>query len=222
MNPWATIEDRPPYVLDADAPLITAFNSSRYGAEPYRIHLDVPPTPFTGSLAAPVVLLNLNPGYTDLHTTEFADQAYRASVLANLRQDPLPHTFMLLDPVWEYRKAGHRWWSIKARSLVEVAGLDDVTSKLLVVEWFPYHSRKFRDLPQPLPSQEFGFAVVRAAIKRHALIVAMRSAKRWKAAVPALASYGNYSELRNGRNPAISPRNCAEGVFNRIIRALDH
>ena len=220
VNPWATLEDRPPYVLPRDAPLVQAFNRSSKGDEPYTVHVDVPPTPFTGNLDGSVVLLNLNPGYSDMHPQEFSDRAYRSAVLANLRQDTLRHTFMLLDPIWQQAKAGHRWWSLKARELVESAGLDAVTSQLLVVEWFPYHSRKFRDLPQLLPSQQFGFDVARRAMDRGAIIVAMRSFAKWKAAVPRLTDYPEYSELRNVQNPTLSRGNCAEGVFDRMVTAL--
>jgi hypothetical protein len=220
VNPWAALEDRAPYVLPGDAPLIDRFNRSSYGVEPWAIHLDVPPTPFTGNLEGAVVLLNLNPGYSDLHPDEFSDGAYRASVLANLRQDTIPHTFMLLDPVWRQTKAGHRWWSRKARELVEVVGLEAVTAHLLVVEWCPYHSRKFRDLPALLPSQSFGFDVVRQAMERDAVIVAMRSFKKWSLAVPELTGYDNYFELRNVQNPTLSRRNCPDGAFERMVAAL--
>src|SRR5207245_10120774 len=106
---------------------IDAFTRSRHGAEPYTIHLDVPPSPFTGALDGSVVLLSLNPGYSDRHPHEFSDDGYRTAVLANLRQDTLRHTFVVLDPRWRRSNAGHRWWSQKARELIDPVGLDAVT-----------------------------------------------------------------------------------------------
>lgn len=48
--------DAAPFVLRNDAPLISRFNASRPDTEdPYYVRLEVPPSPFTGSLGAPVV-----------------------------------------------------------------------------------------------------------------------------------------------------------------------
>lgn len=69
-NPWASIPDYAPFVLDADAALIASFNAS--ASEDHRIRLDVPPEPFLGNLEANVVLLNLNPGYDGSEPQLFA------------------------------------------------------------------------------------------------------------------------------------------------------
>ena len=217
-NPWTQLSDAAPFVLRDDAPLISRFNASRPDREdPYYVHLEVPPSPFTGSLSAPVVLLGLNPGFGPHHITEFANSEYRRAVLANIRQEPLPHPFMELDPRFEGSTAGHRWWARKAGALIRAAGLEAVTANLLVIEWFPYHSVKFKEMSSTLPSQQFGFQVVQEAIKRNALVVAMRSWRRWESTLPELTGYSNYFQLKNPQNPTLSPGNCPPGGFNRLL-----
>jgi len=70
-----------------------------------------------------------------------------------------------------------------------------------------------------VPSQEYGFALVRDAIARDAVIVVMRSLARWLAAVPELAGYSRRFGLRSVQNVTISPKNCPDG-YAAVIDAL--
>jgi hypothetical protein len=81
----------------------------------------------------------------------------------------------------------------------------------LCVEYFPYHSRRFKKPVQNLPSQQYGFHLVHRAIDRGAIIILMRSKRLWLEAVSQLHGYSRLFELRNPQNPAISPRNCPQG-----------
>lgn len=62
-----------------------------------------------------------------------------------------------------------------------------------------------------MPSQEFGFDMLREAIKRYAVVFATRGFQIWTAAVPELATYPRVFRTRSVQNVVISPRNCQQG-----------
>ena len=60
-NPWLSLPEKAPFVLECDKQSILDFNSR---AKPqYWIHLEELPEPYTGNPLANIVLLNLNPGF---------------------------------------------------------------------------------------------------------------------------------------------------------------
>ena len=64
-NPWCSLPQRPPYFLPEDRAAIDEFNARPRTSIQYRIEPDVLPEPYVGSVNAPVVLLNLNPGFAE-------------------------------------------------------------------------------------------------------------------------------------------------------------
>jgi len=73
-NPWTDLPATAPFVLPCDKEAIEAFNAS---AKPdHTIHTEVLPAPFVGNPTAPIVLLNLNPGYTKQHKQFVEDKYY--------------------------------------------------------------------------------------------------------------------------------------------------
>ena len=88
--------------------------------------------------------------------------------------------------------------------------------KIMAIEYFPYHSKSWKDLPS-VPSQQFAFDLVREAIKRGKTIV-VRSPKRWIEAVPELALYP-YITFKNPRIANVTPNNLGIMYFN-IIKSL--
>ena len=66
-NPWSEFKDNPKqdnFVLDAERTIINKFNES--ASDNHRVHTDIMPAPFMGNVfEAPVLLLLLNPGYTE-------------------------------------------------------------------------------------------------------------------------------------------------------------
>lgn len=205
-NPWRSLPDEAPYVLPGDALAIDAFN--RRANEDHRVHLELLPEPFFGSPDAPLVVLGLNPGFDprdeEAHRTPWFQQALRR----NLAHEHGPFPFYYLDPAVADTPGG-AWWLRRLREPIAIAGLACVASRILCVELFPYHSRHYGRVP-PLPSQAYGFQLVERAIRRDALVVAMRSWRLWRQAVPALASYTRVVRLRSPQNVAISPRNCGD------------
>jgi hypothetical protein len=61
------------------------------------------------------------------------------------------------------------------------------------------------------------------AMERGAMIVLMRKGrlKQWQNNVPGLRNYGNLIVLRNPQMPAVSPKNCDEGDYEKVVAAID-
>jgi hypothetical protein len=84
--------------------------------------------------------------------------------------------------------------------------LKQLAHRLAVVEWFPYKSAKFK-LACRVQSQEYGFALVRAALARGALLVIARGMKLWEESVPAIRTYPRKLTLSSVQNVALTPNN---------------
>ena len=214
-NPWVGLPAIPPFVLPEDLKSVARFNES--AKDETRIHVDLLPEPFIGRLDAPIVLLSLNPGYSEGDSECHRDPLFRRLSLDNLRQRPMEHPFFLISP--DIQAPGRRWWEKKLAGLLRLAPRDVVARRLLCVEYFGYHSRRFAHAGLSLPSQDFAFQLVRDAVRRRAIIVLMRSRKLWFSKVTELAEYTRLIELGNVQNPTVSPGNC-RGRFDEIASAL--
>lgn len=215
MNPWISLPTSAPFVLPGDADPIQAFNAR--ARENYRIHVEVIPEPFLGLPDAPVVLLNLNPGFNDEDLAWHEEPEFKAQSLANLTHRASPYPFYLLNP--DLEAPGVRWWTRRLGKLIEAVGVEQVARSVLCVELFPYHSRRFEHAKLRLASQEYGFDLVRNALGRGAVVVVMRGWKFWKEAVPELEQYRRRFALRSVQNVSITPGNCPEG-FDQIVAAM--
>jgi len=214
-NPWLELPTSPPYVLPEDGAAIEAFN--RAVDVRHRVDATLLPEPFLGRLDAPVVVLGLNPGWSPGDAAAHADASFARRSRQNLEQAESAFPFHFLDPSLD--APGHRWWGNKLRRPIEDVGLETVANGVLCVEYFPYHSQRYGSRVPRVPSQDYGFGLVRDAMEREAAIVVMRSARRWEAAIPELASYGRRFHLRNVQNVCISPNNCPDG-YAAVIDAL--
>jgi len=207
-NPWHQLPSHPLYVLSEDREILETFN---YHARPeHQIHLELLPEPFIGDPTAPIILLNLNPGFSDQDILYHqGNVAFAEANRATLTQSRQEYPFYLLDPRF-HDASGSRWWQSKLRSLIERFGYSAVAREICVIEFFPYHSAKFHFNGQ-VPSQQFSFDLVSQALKRDAIAIQMRSKRQWIEAVPALEDYQHYYTLNNPQNVAISARNCPVG-----------
>jgi hypothetical protein len=194
-NPWLELPAGPPYVPPGDASAVEGFNAR---ARPdYRLQLDLLPEPFLGSPDAPVVLLNLNPGFAEGDRAAHADIGFRNAVLRTLRHEPQPFPFHYLDPTGT--SLGHRWWRQRLGRVLAHVPAEHVASRLLCIEYFPYHSRKFAHGTLRLRSQAYGFELARQAVVRAASVVLLRGERPWLEAVPELASHAKLFRLRTAR-----------------------
>jgi hypothetical protein len=217
VNPWLAVPIQPPYVLRCDSDAISAYNAkARHDYN--KIQLGVMPEPFIGSATAPVVLLNLNPGF-DAHDNAAHERPdFEALLRNNYSQGRASFPFYYLDPAVE--TPGRCWWEKKLRWLIEEFGREELARSILCVEYFPYHSRRFDHSGLVLPSQEYGFGLVRSAIARGSVVVTMRAERRWKEKVHELGGYRRAFRLKNPQNVVVSPRNCSGSGFDELVRAV--
>ena len=166
------------------------------------------PEPFVGAvLTAPVVVLQLNPGFDPRGDPRaHAESMFRRALLANLRHERREWPFYFLEPTFRDSTPGGLWWQSKVRKLIDEVGPECVAERVAVVEWFPYKSTKYRR-GCVVSSQRYGFGLVSSAIARDALIVISRSVALWESSVPSLRSYPRKLTLSSNQNVALSPNN---------------
>lgn len=118
--------------------------------------------------------------------------------------------------------SGAQWRKPRLRPLIEALGASGealVATGLSVAEYFPYHSISYR-WPPRLPSQEFGFHLVREAAVAGALVLVMRQWESWRAAVPELIGYPRLFRNPNPRQAAVSATNLGQATFDAVVAAL--
>jgi hypothetical protein len=221
-NPWEEIAQKSTsgsFVLESDKAIIDAFNNASNRLDNHKIHLELLPEPFLGNPNAGVVLLNLNPGFNNkdekFHTR---DNYFQKQSLMNL----IHHSncpFYLLDEKLK-DSPGYIWWSKRLKRVIEQCNdKSKITKNLLSIELFPYHSKRFKEMP-PLPSQKYTKHLVEQAIKRQAIIILIRSRKRWLNLIPELGEYQNFYSLKNPRCAYISPKNLPD-AFELVVNAIN-
>jgi hypothetical protein len=215
-NPWSELRAQSPYVLDIDQASIYKYNAIHNNDE--RVIVESIPEPFIGNpQSAKVVLLSLNPGHSDDDAKAHSDAAFRGAMSHNLRHEAQEFPFYALNPKFSWTACGN-WWKAHTSTL-QKAGLswEAISEGLLVIEWFPYHSRRSGLPIKPVcPSQEYSFQLAREVLESK-IVVGMRSKKFWLNAVPTVH---NVSFLKNPQNPHISPANAGAELFDRIVEAL--
>jgi hypothetical protein len=129
------------------------------------------------------------------------------------------YPFIYLDP-----KLGEvgRWWQEKLKNMIEEFGTGVVARSFFNVVYFPYASERLGRKPPDLPSQEFSFGLVRAAVQRRAIVIVMRKGKLrwWKDKVKELNGYDGLVLLANPQNPTISRGNCCKTDFDKVVAAI--
>lgn len=207
-NPWQNL--KPLYVLPEDFAAIA--HHKNYS----NLRLDTLPDQVIGGLdKAEVIFLLLNPGFDDkdisvnLKLPQFVE-ANRHNLI-----DPYTSPFYYFNGKLN-ATGGYAWWRRILNPLIE-AGITEamLSEKIMAVEYFPYHSKYWKELPQ-VPSQQIAFNLVRDAIERGKLIVIMRGKDKWLNAVSELVGYEKVILHPNPRNVSISPKNIGEASFNGI------
>jgi len=217
-NPWTSLPATVPYVLPSDAYLLHAFNARASMANRYDTSLF--PEPYFGSLDAPVVVLNLNPGLSSDDAAVHAKSEFAAMSRSSLVHELKPYPFLHLQP--KVLSPGGRWWRQRTRELISDVGFDAVAHGLGCIQFSPYHSEQYAAASPRFPSQEYNFHLVRNAMARGAEIVVMRSFSLWMDAIPELANYSRLHRGSNPRAPFISRGNLksAYEVISRRLRTV--
>jgi hypothetical protein len=221
-NPWLRLNfSGPSYVLDADRDHVQHHNDNPRLHPEHRLMLDAIPEPFIGDpTTARVVLLGLNPGHDGTVPVTHGRAEIKAAIFRNLRHEHREYPFYAFDPV--FRDTGvAEWWRKYTRALQREAGLDDRTlaQRLLVIEWLPYASTRFRLRSNAVwESQKYSFHLAqRMLVKQGVQVIGMRSRALWLRAIPELI---RVPFLRNPQNPCISGGNMERDAYDRVIQAL--
>jgi hypothetical protein len=222
-NPWRRLPARPPFVLPDEEAAVRAFNAQKSENHKLRID-DLLPEPFVGALNAPVVILGNNPGFNAKNAHYRQEPGFVARMRANLLHQPSDYPFVYFAP--DIQGPHRRWWERKLKELLEhfvssarFQRAEALARSILVVEHFPYPSRRYgRGLPS-LPSQDYSFSLVREAMERKAVIVLIRGERRWLRAVPTLLGYKRFCTVKSYQTGSISSKNCDR--FQEVVRAIE-
>jgi len=174
--------------------------SDEWAGNTDRIHLNLLPVPYVGSLAsAQVFVLLLNPGFGPInYFGEYRVPGFRATLLDCLAQNEASDRrgFYCLDPENSWT-GGFRYWH--AKLLGVVADLSKITGmslteaftylrhRIAVVELVPYHSGRFglphrvvRQLRSAQLARDFVHeTVLPKAARGDATVIITRKAKEW-------------------------------------------
>jgi len=217
-NPWCELAAQPDYVLPMDVAAVSSLND-RTRRQSDAIQLGVLPEPFIGQRDAPIIILNLNPGFREGEDGARNSPALYEAMRKNLLHEAISYPFYYLNPQFE-RSGGYKWWKPKLRTLVAETSREKLAANLLCAEWFPYASSKgCRIRGELMPSSAYTFQIVREACARDAVVILFRSERLWLAAVPVLASYQRFYKVSNPRQPFIDANNCADG-YREALRVL--
>lgn len=230
-NPWKKLPKQNNfYVLEEDAPFINQFNESlsHDKKEHFRIHTEIMPAPFMGDiLNSKIVILTLNPGFDN---TENGNGYYK--VYKEYWEKQIVHQFPDPNyPLFCFEKkyvTYSNYWQIKLNPLIEVSSTEKVAKNISIIQFFPYHSLKYKDFPKSilngyLESQKYNFELVKMAINRNALIVIQRGKNLWFKAIPELEKLEIEKTLYKTNsylNPIMSENNLPD-AFEKIKHILN-
>jgi hypothetical protein len=139
---------------------------------------------------------------------------------ANLRHEEQPFPFYAFSPA--FKETGvSAYWHQYTRELQAESQLDNQTfsKRLLVIEWFPYHSVKAGLQPRVLcKSQLYSFELAKQMLDRRGVqVVGTRSKNFW---VQADREFNYVEFLKNPQRPWITRGNMDQSLFDRMLDAL--
>jgi len=218
-NPWLGLDPHgTSYILDADYKEIEHHNG-RVVDSANKVIVQSIPEPFIGNpKLAKVVLLGLNPGHSpDDGDTYRGNADLRSAMFRNLRHEAQEYPFYPLNPAFRETGAG-RWWRKRTRHLREESGLDDcaLADRLMVIEWFPYHSLSFAIPKKRCASQAYSFHLAQEMLQGGKFIILMRAKKLWS---EVDSRFADVQSLKNPQCSYISRGNAGDW-FPQMVKAL--
>jgi len=233
-NPWEKLMNQKQndfYVLEEDAENINTFNEyikDFKNTESYRIHPEIMPAPFMGDiLNSKIVILTLNPGYDPKEEKEgFYTEYNHYWEKQIIHKFPVPEYPLFCFDEKYVKKSDY--WKKKLYPLIQVSSVEKVSKHISIIQFFPYHSLKYRDIPKRiskdyLVSQQYNFELVKKAIERDAIIIILRSKRLWLDAIPELVTLKKQGKLYNTNsylNPILSENNLPK-IFGEIKEVLN-
>lgn len=215
--------------LDMDNSIIDFFNQSQ--SDTYKLRTSMLPAHFTGNiLESKIVLLASNPGFVEKEVENF----YCNSKFIKMRIADLTFTRKNFISNDTERVSESPYWNQKLRWIIDEVSFENTSRNISLLQFNPYHSIKFKEIPKKyfkesnsnnyLPSQNYGFELLRNCIAQGKLIVVLRSKKAWFKAISELREYekqGKVITVKNKRQPSLSPNNFeTENGYNQLITAL--
>lgn len=221
LNPWKKLLNTPPFILPEDRELIDKHNKHWLGTD-FEILLHEVPSPYIGNPKAPVVLLNLNPGYSPENFNNPMLPRFREVARANLLHEFYDYPFYVLDPSLEGTPSGYTWFMQKLGPLMKTINLTEreLSKQLFTVEYFPYHSVKYGWRGGILPSQKYAAHLIKETIIQESVIVIMRGKNIWMEAIPELIKYSRVYVLNSPQNVILSEKNLGHIAFLDVISAI--
>lgn len=208
-----------------DLPILLEFNKKPKNKE-FKIQTELLPEPIIGNPeTAKVILLALNPGFKDGEWGEnywHKDIEFRKLISDNieLKFSDYPYYYLNDDKRFE-NTPGHIWSKRIFKELInELNNNKCLSTKVCLIQYHGYHSKRYKNLGKILPSQEETFSLIRNAMTNKIPIVIMRSKKIWFNAIEGLEGYDEIIILNNPRNPTLSRGNMNEIYFKKLIHAL--
>ncbi len=207
-------------MLSPDEPLLDVYDrDTNDSPTAYRLHL--PPLPFQGRPDAPLVLLGLNPGYKEADEANHATEDFQKTNFRNYRHDAtLEYPLFFLDPKLS-GDAGQQWWHRRLKPLRQHYHDKVLAQGFLSVQYVPYRSTSYQHSRRQMPSQEYGFNLVRQAVARGALVIGLRSERLWKEAIPTLVDYARFYQLSSPRTPVLNEKQLGTEGWRALCAELD-
>jgi hypothetical protein len=227
INPWLKLDlDGEEKVLDCDRECVISANELCSDHQnDYYYHTNILPEPFYGSPDAPVYLLLANPGFSDEDKEYHDSEKFKGIISRNLNHEKSEYPFYFLNPELKDSPGGE-WWLKRVRELILNTSLEQVARGIFTVELMPYHSKKFKLLPESIsknglfPSSDYSIHLVNEAMRANKHIIVMRSSKLWEKAVPELKTYNRRYQLNSPQAVYLTSKNLPE--FSKICTAIQN
>ena len=189
------------------------------------------PAHFTGNiLHSKVVLLAANPGYDEEEEKDF----YHNPVFIKERVEDLSFSNNYFLSENQEREKASPYWYKKLRWLIDAVNFEQVSKNIALLQHNPYHSSNYREIAKTyfkevdfknyIPSQKFGFDILKYCIDNDKDIIITRRKESWIKAVPELKEHelkGKVFTLINYQNPSVSPNNFTQiNGFQKIVQIL--
>ncbi len=224
-NPWKNLQGQ--FVLRDDHD--TLLRDKRFYQDKYKLQLQLPPVPFLNDPeTSRLVILAKNPGYSQTNDDDLVrfPELVSQNIAALTFKSDCP--LFYLDPRFK-GSDGYIWWKQVLGDVLQASrerygvSQEAVVKGIACVQWYPYHSKRFRQPLETLPSQPYSFDLVKkaATAKREKLFVILwgtRNEHLWRTSVPELPK--DCILLNSQQCPRLSRGNMSQEDFDRIINAV--
>lgn len=169
---------------------------------------------------AEIILLSLNPGYSDQDDDFHKNDDFKKIIFENSNHTSKEYPFFPFNPPIKDSPVA-KYWKKRLRELISHSSEEILSNKICCIEYFPYHSKKYRHLKISSISKDYNKKLVENCIQRKALIIIMRAKRQWLSLVEDLKGYKNCFTVHSFANPAITKNNLGEKTFAEIFKKLE-